>query len=341
MKKVLVLGASGAMGRYVVPELARMGYAVDAVSLDAPDPAQDPPGVSRIQGNAKEESVLAPLLERRYDAIVDFLIYATPELAIKIPRMAAATGHYVYLSSYRVYDGKDVPVREDSRLLIDSADDPLIRFSDDYSIFKARGEYMLRGLGRRNWTIIRPSITFSTYRYQLVTLEAPLVIGRADRGKTVVLPETARNVQGTLTWAGDNARFIARLVLNERALGEAFTVATAEHHTWREMAEIYASLRGLKAAWVPEEDYIRIIDPNPWGVGAAWQLRTDRLFDRVIDNSKVLAATGLSQSDLMPTAKGLEMELAKVPRGFDWNARWIAQTNERMDHLLEKKTCTP
>ena len=36
MKKVLVLGASGAMGRYVVPELARMGYAVDAVSLDAP-----------------------------------------------------------------------------------------------------------------------------------------------------------------------------------------------------------------------------------------------------------------------------------------------------------------
>ena len=335
MKKVLVLGASGAMGRYVVPELAQMGYSVDAVSLDAPDPALDPSGVRRLQGNAKDESFLAPLLPANYDAIVDFMIYPTAEIATKLPRMAASTGHYVYLSSYRVYDGKDVPVREDSRLLIDTADDPLIRFSDDYSIYKARGERILRGLERRNWTIIRPSITFSTYRYQLVTLEAPIVIGRSDLGKAVVLPETARNVQGTLTWAGDNARFIARLLFNDRAFGEAFTVATAEHHSWGEMAEIYASLRGLKAIWAPEEDFLRIVNPNPWSRGAAWQLRTDRLFERVIDNSKVLAATGLTQADLMPTAKGLETELAKVPRGFDWHAPWLDAAGTRMDAWLE------
>ena len=33
-KKVLVLGATGAMGVYLVPELISMGYEVDAVSLD-------------------------------------------------------------------------------------------------------------------------------------------------------------------------------------------------------------------------------------------------------------------------------------------------------------------
>ena len=335
MKTVLVLGASGAMGRYIVPHLAQMGYSVDAVSLDAPDPALDPPNVRRLQGNAKDEAFLAPLLAQGYDGIVDFMIYPTAELVWKLPRMTAATGHYIYLSSYRVYDGKDVPVREDSRLLLDTADDPLIRFSDDYSVYKARGEYILRGLGRRNWTIIRPSITFSTYRYQLVTLEAPCVVGRADRGKAVVLPETARDVQGTLTWAGDNARFIARLLFNERALGEAFTVATAEHHTWGEMAEIYAALRGLKAVWAPEEDFLRILDPNPLNPHPAWQLRTDRLFDRVIDNSKVLAATGLAQSDLMPTAKGLEMELAKVPRDFEWHG--YEGANARMDAWLEAR----
>jgi nucleoside-diphosphate-sugar epimerase len=329
------------MGRYVVPELVRMGHAVDAVSLDAPDPSLDPPGVRRIQGNAKDEAFLAPLLARHYDAIVDFLIYPTAELAPKLPRMAAACGHYVYLSSYRVYDGKDVPVREDSRLLVDTADDPILRNSDDYSIYKARGERILRSLGRRNWTIVRPSITYSTYRYQLVTLEAPTVVGRADRGKAVVLPETARNVQGTLTWAGDNARFIARLVFNGRAAGETYTVATAEHHPWGEIAELYASLRGLKAVWAPEEDFLRIVDPNPWNPGAAWQLRTDRLFERVIDNSKVLAATGLTQADLMPTAKGLETELAKVPRGFDWHAPWLNTTGIRMDAWLENAATSP
>ena len=33
-RKVLVLGATGAMGRYLVPRLADLGYQVDAVSLD-------------------------------------------------------------------------------------------------------------------------------------------------------------------------------------------------------------------------------------------------------------------------------------------------------------------
>ncbi len=336
MKKVLVLGATGAMGRYVVPFLAEKGYAVDAVSLDAPDPAADPVGVSRIQGNAKDEAFLAPLLARYYDGVIDFLIYPTAELARKIPLMAAATGHYVYLSSYRVYDGKDVPVREDARLLLDTADDPILRNSDDYSVYKARGERILRALGRRNWTAVRPSITYSTYRYQLVTLEAPLVVGRADRGKAVVLPETARGVQGTMTWAGDNARFLAELLFNDRALGEVFTLATAEHHTWGEIADIYASLRGLKAVWAPEEDYLRILSDDPWNRGVAWQLRTDRLFNRVIDNSKVLAATGRAQSDLMPLARGLETELARVPRDYEW--RGSDGPSSRMDAWLATQT---
>ena len=34
MKKVLVIGATGAMGRHLVPELAKLGYQVTGVSLD-------------------------------------------------------------------------------------------------------------------------------------------------------------------------------------------------------------------------------------------------------------------------------------------------------------------
>ena len=36
MKKVLVMGSTGAMGRYLVPELVKMGYDVTGVSLDDP-----------------------------------------------------------------------------------------------------------------------------------------------------------------------------------------------------------------------------------------------------------------------------------------------------------------
>ena len=332
MEKILVLGASGAMGRYLVPLLASEGHAVDAVSLDAPDASADPPGIRRIQGNAKDEDFLLPLLENRYDAIVDFLIYPTAELAHKLPMMLDATGHYVYLSSYRIYDGKDMPIREDSRRLLETCDDPVLRASDDYSVYKARGEDILRASPRRNWTIARPSITYSAYRFQLVTLEAPLVVGRADRGKEVVLPETARNVQGTMTWAGDNARFFARLLFNNRALGEAFTFATAEHHSWGEIAGYYAELRGLHAVWAPEEDYMKILQPAPYYPGFLWQLRYDRLFNRVIDNAKILAATNLRQSDLMPLRQGLENELSRLPRDWEWTG-WEA-IGRRMDEWL-------
>lgn len=34
MKKILVLGATGAMGVYLVPELVKNSWMVDAVSLD-------------------------------------------------------------------------------------------------------------------------------------------------------------------------------------------------------------------------------------------------------------------------------------------------------------------
>ena len=174
-KKVLVLGATGAMGQYLVPLLAERGCQVDACALDALEFHH--PNVHMVVGNAMEWEVLAELLKNRYDGIVDFLIYSTKENALRLPLLASQTGHYLYLSTYRVYDNKEVPIRESSPLLIDTADDRLLRLSDDYSIYKARGEAILKLQENRNWTIVRPAITYSRMRYQLVTLEAPDTVG--------------------------------------------------------------------------------------------------------------------------------------------------------------------
>ena len=190
----------------------------------------------------------------------------------------------------------------------------MLRNSDDYSVYKARGENILRVLPNRNWTIVRPAITYSYLRNQLVTLEAPDTVGRAFAGKAVVLPEQARNVQATMSWGGDVARMIAGLLFNEHARGEAFTVATAEHHSWGEIADYYKAICNLEAVWVDKEDYIRILRPDPYDFGARWQLEYDRLFDRIMDNSKVLAATEISQSELTPLYDGLERELCRCPK---------------------------
>lgn len=325
-KKVLVLGATGAMGRYLVPALAEMGYRVDGVTLD--ECPADSPRVRYLRTDARDAAARRKILENGYDGIVDFMIYNTGDLAYYLPAMLDATAHYIYLSTYRIYDNREHPVRETSPRLIDSADSVLLRNSDDYSVYKARGENIVRARSAHNWTIVRPAITYSQMRYQLVTLEAPDTVGRARAGKPVVLPESARFHQATMSWGGDVAQMIARLLFNEKALGETFSVCTAEHRSWDEIAEYYRDLCGLEPVWVDQEDYLRILCADPWWPGARWQLEYDRLFDRIMDNSKVLAATGLRQSELLPLYDGLKREIARCPENFPW------PVNRAMDEFL-------
>jgi len=327
-KEILVLGATGAMGKYLVPLLADSGAAVDAVALDK-SPVEIS-GVNSIVGDfLHDDEFRRRLLGKPYDAIVDFMIYGTSLAAGRLPELVRNTGHYIYLSSYRVYADREHPIRESSPRLIDVSEDELLRNSDDYSIHKARGENILRSFARRNWTIVRPAITYSLRRYQLVTLEASNTVGRALSGKPVVLPEQARGVQGTMSWAGDVARMIAGLLFNDRAFGEAFTVSTSEHHTWEEIAGYYESICGLKAVWVDAEDFLRVRNPRPATQNDRWQLVYDRLYDRIIDNTKILDTVGAAQSELKPLYAGLEYEISRCPRDVVW------KDNPVMDDYLK------
>ena len=68
---------------------------------------------------------------------------------------------------------------------------------------------------------------------------------------------------------------------------------------------------------------------------AGYQLRYDRLFDRVIDNTKILELAGLNQKDLMPLYDGLKKELSALP---DDVFRIQSDTGRRMDAYLEKRS---
>lgn len=325
-KKVLVLGATGAMARYMIPYLAENGYQVDGVALNTMESTD--PAVKYYQGNAKDMKVLNEFLPRHYDAIVDFLVYSSAELPVYLPFMLDHTDQYVFLSSGRVYDNLEVPVKETSPRLIESSKDPLLLNSDDYCIRKARGENILFSMPRKNWTIVRPATTYSYLRYQLVTLEASDTVGRAFAGKAVVVPEQARLKPATLSWGGDAGKMIGKLLFCDAALGEAFNINSAEHRTWEEIAGYYRDICNLKAVWVDKEDYLKILNPDPYAVQTRWQLEYARLFDRIVDNSKALAVTGMKQSEMMPLYDGLKMEIDRTPKDHPW------RNNQRMDDYL-------
>ena len=311
MKKVLVLGGTGAMGVYLVPKLVERGYAVDVVSLDEIESQN--PNLRYITGNAMDVEYVSELLKNGYDGIVDFMIYNQDKFEERHQMFLDNTSHYIYLSTYRVYANEEHPVKESSPRLLDASKDKDFLATDDYGLYKAKGENVLINSKYTNWTAIRPAITYSKRRFQLTILEAPYVVGRTLHGKKLVLPKQAKDVQATMSWAGDVAEMIARLLFNPKAYREIFSVCTAEHMTWGEVADIYKELIGLEAVWVDMEDFLGILthnSNNPMGV--RYQLIYDRLFDRIMDNSKVLEVTGMKQSELTTLYDGLKRELAGV-----------------------------
>ena len=73
MKKVLVIGATGAMGRYLVPELVRMDYDVTAVGLEETPPWSV--NARYIPGDAFQMDFLTGLLAEKFAGIVNFMEY--------------------------------------------------------------------------------------------------------------------------------------------------------------------------------------------------------------------------------------------------------------------------
>jgi nucleoside-diphosphate-sugar epimerase len=237
------------------------------------------------------------------DAVVDFMSYGTSAFAARSKQLLDGTGHYCFLSSYRVFaDSSPAALTERSPRLLDVCSDTAYLATDEYALAKARQEDMLRACGRTHWTILRPCITYSRTRFQLGTLEANTVCYRALHGLPIVMAREILARQTTMTWAGDVAKMIARLVLNEFAFAEDYNVVTAEHHSWAQVAAYYQQALQLQIRDIALDDYIRL-------VGGAYQIKYDRLFDRVMDNSKVLAIARMHQANLMPLSIGLPMEL--------------------------------
>ena len=74
MKRILVMGGTGAMGRYAVPELLRLGFLVDVVALDTLDWEHE--NLTSSVADAMDDAWLEKTItETRYDVILDFMSY--------------------------------------------------------------------------------------------------------------------------------------------------------------------------------------------------------------------------------------------------------------------------
>lgn len=298
--RVLVLGGTGAMGSHLCRELASMGHEVVCTTRRGRAATG---GISYAVGNAKDPAFLKGLLDDRWGAVVDFMVWSTADFRERYREFLSVTDQFVFVSSYRVYADSSV-IREESPRLLDTVEDSEYLATDEYALCKARCEDLLFDSGESNWTVVRPAVTYdgSCGRLQLGVFESGDWLWRAMNGIPVPMPREMLARQATMSCGRDVAKMIARLIGNPAALGEAFTVSGCSHMTWGEVAEVYASVLPFEICECSLSAFERVR-------GNVYQIRYDRMFDRVVDNSKVIAATGMSGEDLLPMRDGLSREL--------------------------------
>ncbi|MDR0788686.1 MAG: hypothetical protein LBN03_00620, partial [Bifidobacteriaceae bacterium] len=104
---------------------------------------------------------------------------------------------------------------------------------------------------------------------------------------------------------------------------------TSEHHKWSEIINIYQNVINLKVKYTSLEMFLQKIYSH-----GVYQVNYDRAFDRILDNSKILKATSLTQNDFIKLQHGLTQEINEFIKHPEY--QYINEDlNNKMDVFTE------
>jgi len=306
-KKVLLIAGGGTLGTYVYTELLKKDVCVDIICME--DKFSDDVRLTFYKAVATEEYLKDFLSERHYDAIVNFLHYTDAQDFKNIyPVFKSSCDQYVFLSSYRVYADSKEPITEDSPRLYNTVFEKDYTEVDTYSIPNSLIEDFLNNECKGDgWTIVRPVISFSSRRLDLLLYSGRSLVRPALLGESVKLPSHVKDLYAGIDWAGNTGKIIANLLFKDDAIGEAFTIFSGQKMTWKDVADAYSNAIGLKVEWISEEEFYETQFKN-YIPEHKMMWKYDRAYNRNIDASKVLKVTGLKKEDFSSVEDGIRKE---------------------------------
>lgn len=279
--RVLILGGSGAMGAHLTELLDNEDNKIYVTSRSK---YENTKRVTYIQGNAREISFLEKVLKKSWDVIIDFMHYGTEEFRNRVEVLLGSTKQYIFLSSARVYSQSETLISEETPRLLDVSSDKEYLKTDEYALSKARQENILHDSGRMNWTIIRPSITFSESRLQLGVLEKESWLYRVLHKRSIIFSDDIADKLTTMTYGLDVAKGISEVTGNPKAYGKAFHITSTEAFIWQEILEIYLN---VLEEYLGSRPKVVMMKKSPNLKTGKYQVIYSRYFNRKFDNSKI------------------------------------------------------
>lgn len=305
MDTVLVTGAAGTVGNYVIGLAESSGFRVVATDLSASG-VQVP-----VRGDVRPGDLRDPSFAERLVRGVDHVIHTAAMLDVGTPEetleavnsRAVATLYdacakanvkrFVHVSTSMIYaEGQKGPLREDARILP----------RGPHGRTKRNAETLLeerRQSGGPPWTILRPAPIYGRRGRHFAA--ALLVVGPALRLMTPVLPRPAGGPEQTFVHAEDVARALVFCLRKPETAWRTFNVADEDPLTIGE--RVTETFRAYGLATVPAAELPRpLLD------------RVGRLFQRSMPY-QTLDASLLATYRLVVARHGLKPALrARVDR---------------------------
>lgn len=222
--------------------------------------------------------------------------YSTSEFEERIDLFLNATKQYVFMSSARVYANMDfAKINENMPRILEVTYDKDYLLTDEYALSKARQENLLIGHNKKNYTIIRPYITYNYNRLQLGIYEKEQWLLRALNKKPIVFSKDIANKITTMTYAGDVSYLISELLGRKNALGETFNITSGETLKWKEVLQIYITsieeFYGIHPVVIYKDN--AVVPKHQF-----YQYKYDRMYNRIFDNNKILDTIGIKYNFL-------------------------------------------
>lgn len=280
---VLVLGGTGAMGSHLVKLLADSNVHVTVTTRSCLISSDN---IKYLKGNAHDKEFLNSLLDVKWDSIIDFLVYKTESFKARYQILLNSTSHYIFLSSARVYANSSDPITEEYPRLLDVSDDLDFLSTDEYPLAKARQEDILSKSGYKNWTIIRPYITYNENRLQLGVLEKEDWLYRALMGRTIVFSNDMMEKMTTMTYAFDVSKRIMSIIGKSSAMSQVFNIVSENPTSWQEVLAIYLSAIEKYSKKTPRFQLLNIQDFLECHPGK-FSVIYDRLYNRQFISIKI------------------------------------------------------
>ena len=301
--------------------LAEKGYDVTVTSRSN----HKKEGVTFIKGNALDINFIFQLMKEYYDVVVDFMVRTEEGTKAVMDIILPFCGQYLFLSSSRVFapvainEGKRIT--EESPRLLDVCMDDTYKKSHEYAIEKAREENLFFNSEYKNWTIVRPTLTYNTHRLQFAYGEKEDWLFRVLNGQSIVFPEDMKNVKTSMVFGDDVAKAIFKLIGNSKALGTTVNVVSEEFVTWEEVLNIYKEFIEQKIGIKIKVVYIKRFSELTKSLGNYYQVKYARAVDRAFSNQKLNQLIGPTEFTSIKEGLTQCMNVFLTDRNFrqiDW-----------------------